>query len=70
MTSPAQTSASLLASATACPRRIAARVAPSPAAPLIAAMVQSADMAAASSTESGPAAVAMPVPASASCNSA
>ena len=42
ITSPAQTSASLLASAIAPPRRIAASVVGRPAAPVIAAMVQSA----------------------------
>ena len=65
ITSPAQTSASLLASATTAPRRIAAKVAARPAAPVIAAMVQSAGSAAASTTASGPAAVSIPVPDSA-----
>ena len=54
MTSPAQTSASLLARATHLPRRIAARVGARPAAPVIAAMVQSASSAAASTTASAP----------------
>ena len=65
ITSPAQTSASLLASATAPPRRIAASVDGRPAAPVIAAIVQSAGSAAAATTASAPPAVAMPVPASA-----
>jgi hypothetical protein len=65
ITSPAQTSASLLASATTAPRLIAASVAARPAAPVIAAMVQSAGNEAASTTASGPAAVSMSVPASA-----
>ena len=66
ITSPAQTSASLLASATIAPRRMAASVAARPAAPVIAAMVQSAGSAAAATTCSGPAATSIPVPASAS----
>ena len=64
--SPAQTRLSLLASARVPPRSSAASVERSPAAPTIAAMVQSTGRAAASTTASGPAAVSMPVPASAS----
>ena len=56
-TSPAQTSASLLAKAMAPPRAMAARVAGSPAAPVMAAMVQSTGRAAAAITASGPASV-------------
>ena len=63
--SPAQTSASLLAKATAAPRRTASSVGGSPAAPTIAAITQSADMRAASQTASGPAALRMDVPCSA-----
>ncbi len=69
MTSPAHTSASLLASATAPPRRIAARVDGRPAAPVIAAIVQSAGRAAASITACVPQAASIPEPASASASS-
>ena len=48
------------------PRESAARVERSPAAPTIAAMVQSAGLAAASATASSPAAASIPLPASAS----
>ena len=61
---PAQTSASLLASATSAPRRMAASVGASPAAPTIAAMTHSAGRIAASTTASGPAATSMPLPSS------
>ncbi len=64
--SPAQTRLSLLAMASVPPRASAASVLRSPTAPTMAAMVQSAGRAAASITASGPAAVATPVPASAS----
>ena len=63
---PAQTSTSLLASATMTPRRIAARVGASPAAPTIPAITQSAGRCAASTSDAGPQAVSIPVPASAS----
>ena len=54
MTSPAQTIASLLASATAPPRLIAAKVEGRPAAPVIAAMVQSTGISAAATTAASP----------------
>ena len=60
ITSPAHTRASLLARPTYPPRRIAARVGASPAAPVIAAMVQSACSAAAATTASAPAATLDP----------
>ncbi len=69
ITSPAQTNASLLASATAPPRRIAASVLGNPAAPVIAAMVQSAGSVAACTTACGPAPAAVPVPARSRSNS-
>ncbi len=65
ITSPAQTSASLLARATHLPRWTAARVGARPAAPVIAAIVQSASRPAASTTASAPASIRMSVPASA-----
>ena len=70
ITSPAQTSASLLASATARPRRMAASVAGSPAAPVMAAIVQSASSDAASITACSPQAVRTSVPASRRASSA
>ena len=63
---PAQTSASLLASATMAPRRAATRVGARPAKPTTAAITHSAGRAAASITASGPAAASIDVPASAS----
>jgi hypothetical protein len=68
--SPAQTRHSLLASATAAPRRTAASVGPSPAAPTIAAITQSAGRSAASISASSPAAASIPLPASASLRAA
>ena len=59
---PAQTRHSLLASATTVPRRIAASVGASPAAPTIAAMTHSAGKLAASVSASAPAAAVTPVP--------
>ena len=70
MTSPAQTIASLLASATTAPRSMAASVEGNPAAPVMAAMVQSAGRLAAAATAASPHAVAMPLPASSRANSA
>ena len=69
ITSPAETSASLLASATIPPCSIAAIVGASPAQPTIAASVTSAPRAAASTSPAGPPAAAMPLPASASRSS-
>src|SRR6185437_15492508 len=63
---PAQTSTSLLASATMAPRRTASSVGAKPAAPTIAAIIQSAGRAAASTTAAAPAPTSMPLPASAS----
>ena len=68
ITSPAETMASLLASAMAPPRSAAAKVGARPATPVIAAMVQSAPRRAASSTASGPHAMRMPVPCSAAAS--
>ena len=70
MISPAQTRHSLLARPMVAPRRIAAIVGSSPAAPTIEAMTQSAGRLAASTTADGPAATSMPVPSSASARSA
>ncbi len=63
---PAQTRHSLLASATMAPRSAAASVGASPAAPVIAAITQSAGRCAASITAASPAPTSMPLPASAS----
>ncbi len=60
---PAQTRHSLLASATVAPRSIAASVGFSPAAPVIAAITQSAGRCAASSRPPSPAAASIPLPA-------
>jgi len=68
MTSPAETSDSLFASATVRPPRSAASVEGNPAHPTIEAIVQSAPLAAASTTASAPAATAVSVPCSASFN--
>jgi hypothetical protein len=59
---PAQTRASLLASATMAPRSMAESVGASPAAPVIADITQSAGRAAASTRASGPAPTAIPLP--------
>src|SRR6185437_1008030 len=67
--SPAQTRHSLLASATVAPRSTAASAGFNPAAPLTAAMTQSAGRAAASMIALSPAPHSVPVPASASCRS-
>ena len=67
--SPAQTRHSLLASATVAPRSTAASAGFSPAAPLTAAITQSAGRAAASMMALSPAPHSMPVPASASRSS-
>ena len=67
--SPALTRHSLFASATRAPDLTAASVGASPAAPTIAATTRSTGRAAASATASGPAAHAMPVPASAALSS-
>ena len=63
---PAQTSASLLASATMAPRRAATSVDSRPAKPTTAAITHSAGRVAASTTASGPAAASIEVPARAS----
>ena len=63
---PAQTSDSLVARATMAPRRTAASVGPSPAAPTIADITHSAERSAASFSPSGPEAASIPDPASAS----
>ena len=68
--SPAQTRLSLLAIAITPPRASAAMVAGRPAAPTMAAMVQSAGRLAAAITASGPAATCISVPASASFKAA
>ena len=63
---PAQTSVSLLASATMAPRRAATRVDSRPAKPTTAAITHSAGRAAASMTAAGPAAASIEVPTRAS----
>ena len=69
ISSPAQTSASLLANATVAQLRTAARVGARPAAPTIAAIIQSTDREAASINASGPAAASTALPDRASLSS-